>query len=87
MGPKPVIVVNMHGGTIDSLATNIPGLAGVQVVFTEAMKYLTRENETEVVGAPMPTGIYTVNGLGDPVDCLNEIVAASNYGESEEEVS
>lgn len=79
---RRAIVVKMHGGTIESVSTNIPGLDGADVIFTEGLKYLEGENETEV--GDSGEGIYTVHALGTPESCDHVIIAADIYGERQQ---
>lgn len=82
--PDPTILVVMEGGTVESVTSNIPGLAGVTVIVTEDSSVSDRKREAHVGGGDRI--IYSVLGVdsGD-VDLSAEIAAASEYSEIQEE--
>jgi hypothetical protein len=78
---KRVIHVEMHGGCIEGVYTNIPGMEDVEVIFTEARKYLDEDNEVFLKSDP-DTGIYTVHVFGsETVDLTEHITASEAYGD------
>ena len=83
---NPTIEVQMCGGTIETIWTNIEGLGDVDVIFTETED----ANANEVYVEPGTTTdtkrfIYTVAGIEpDAVDLTPEIEAAAAYGNKED---
>jgi hypothetical protein len=70
----PTIVVDMFGGTIEGVRTNIPGMDGVRVIFTENRKYTDTD---EAFVAKSDQFIYTTEVFNDKVtSCKHEIAAA-----------
>lgn len=41
----PTLIVNLEGGNIDSVLSNVPGLDGVRVIVTELPKYGSEARE------------------------------------------
>jgi hypothetical protein len=71
----PMIVVNMQGGTILSVATNDQSLSGIKVVFTEDSE-LGDEYDVEFQPGRI---IYCVSGIDEATDISAEAEAAEQY--------
>ena len=74
---KRAIHIEMHGGCIEGAYTNIPGMEDVEVIFTEATKYLKRADEV-TLKSDTDCGIFTVHVLGKNIADLTEHLEASD---------